>query len=150
MTVWSTSCVLPSLLPDLVFHLSEATVHSEGQKIAEMRDYRPVGCHTQVSLCSGLPWEKLSRASHHCSGLLLHGELSCNSALTQSQGKPWAGSCGQAGKQPTFLMVSRLPSHSLFPLSSPQLQTSRQLEFDSLQRIPSQALLPKFTLISHR
>ena len=37
--------ILPSLLPNLVSHMSEAMVQGEGQKIARLRDFRPVGCH---------------------------------------------------------------------------------------------------------
>lgn len=47
----------------------------------------------------------------------------------------------QEGKQSNLFVCLCAPPHSLFPLSSLQLQTGRQLQFGSLQKIPAWALV---------
>lgn len=111
----------------------------------------------EVPLCSGIAWETLGGLVHRCSSLppwrspFTPCGVGCAAAPLSHPPResPEVRVSRQAGKQPTLLSVC-VPSHSLFPLSSPQLQTSRQLQFGSFQRIPAQSLLLKFTQISHR
>lgn len=147
--------VLPYLLSGLISHISEAVMQGEGQKIARLRDFRLVGCCApRYPFALGISWEKLSELVCLCSRPLLCGRLPSLHVLwveLQLHSYPLPGkalSCRQENS-PHFCCPC-LPPHSLFPLSSPQLQISRQLQFGSPQKIPVQSLLLKFIWISHR